>query len=143
MYACPHLWLTKKTKGGMGSVLMILFRPELLLIQALFTYNITKTVTLLFIIFPNIRIEHLGSRGYHISLLCRLSLVRFKHIIKPKRNKRYSIYKIQIHAFIQVKQLKGPIPSILLLLFYTINQKPMIPRTDFHFITTWVARFSG
>ena len=26
---------------------------------------------------------------------------------------------------------------------YIINQKPMIPRTDFHCITTWVARCSG
>ena len=26
---------------------------------------------------------------------------------------------------------------------YIINQKPMIPRTHFHCITTWVARFSG
>ena len=26
---------------------------------------------------------------------------------------------------------------------YIINQKPMIPRTDFHCITTWVARSSG
>ena len=26
--------------------------------------------------------------------------------------------------------------------FYIINQKPMIHRTDFHCITTWVARFS-
>ena len=26
---------------------------------------------------------------------------------------------------------------------YIIDQKPMIPRTDFHCITTWVARSSG
>ena len=26
---------------------------------------------------------------------------------------------------------------------YIINQKPMVPRTDFHCITTWVARSSG
>ena len=26
---------------------------------------------------------------------------------------------------------------------YIINQKPMIHRTDFHCITTWVVRFSG
>ena len=26
---------------------------------------------------------------------------------------------------------------------YIINQKPMIPRTHFHCITTWVARSSG
>ena len=26
---------------------------------------------------------------------------------------------------------------------YTINQKPMIPRTHFHCITTWVASSSG
>ena len=27
--------------------------------------------------------------------------------------------------------------------FYIINQKPMIPTTDFHFITTWFERSSG
>ena len=27
--------------------------------------------------------------------------------------------------------------------FYIINQKPMIPKTDFHCITTWVACSSG
>ena len=27
--------------------------------------------------------------------------------------------------------------------FYIINQKPMIPRTDFYCITKWVARSSG
>ena len=27
--------------------------------------------------------------------------------------------------------------------FYIINQKPMIPRTHFHYKPTWVARFSG
>ena len=27
--------------------------------------------------------------------------------------------------------------------FYIMNQKPTIPRTDFHRITTWVARSSG
>ena len=26
---------------------------------------------------------------------------------------------------------------------YIINKKPMIPRTDFHCITTWVARSLG
>ena len=26
---------------------------------------------------------------------------------------------------------------------YIINQKPMIPRTHFHWLTTWVARSSG
>ena len=34
-------------------------------------------------------------------------------------------------------ELKGPIKSIL------VNQKPMIPRSHFHCITTWVARSSG
>ena len=40
-------------------------------------------------------------------------------------------------------KLKGPIPSILVVHFTSINQKPMIPRTHFHCITTWVARSSG
>ena len=39
--------------------------------------------------------------------------------------------------------LKGPIPSILVVHFTSYNQKPMIPRTHFHCITTWVARSSG
>ena len=43
---------------------------------------------------------------------------------------------------INMQQLKGPIPSILVVHF-TSNQKPMTPRTHFHCITTWVARSSG
>ena len=39
-------------------------------------------------------------------------------------------------------QLKGPKPSILVVLLHH-KSKPMIPKTDFHSITTWVARNSG
>ena len=46
-------------------------------------------------------------------------------------------------VFIKIFALKGPIPTISVVLFYIINQYPMIPRTNFHCITTWVARSSG
>ena len=52
----------------------------------------------------------------------------------------YGVAKINILGpFI----LKGPIPSIFFGSLNIINQKPMIPRTHFHCITTWVARYSG
>ena len=41
------------------------------------------------------------------------------------------------------KRLKGPILFYLSSSFYIINQKPVIPRTDFHCISTWVAHSSG
>ena len=39
--------------------------------------------------------------------------------------------------------LNGPIPSILVeLSFYIKNQKPVMPSTDFHCLTTWAAHSS-
>ena len=35
--------------------------------------------------------------------------------------------------------LKGP---ILYILYFFLHQKPMVPRTDLHCITTWFAHFS-
>ena len=45
------------------------------------------------------------------------------HILPPVDDFRFLVVKIQF-------LLKGPIPSILVF-FFIINQKPVIPRTDF------------
>ena len=39
--------------------------------------------------------------------------------------------------------IKGTHTAYFSSSFYIINQKPMIPRTDFHCTTTWVAHSSG
>ena len=38
---------------------------------------------------------------------------------------------IAIHSHIDLKDLKGPIPSYFSISFYTVNQMPMSPRTNF------------
>ena len=60
--------------------------------------------------------------------------------------------KFEIHCLILVTStsaksvsvnIKGTHTVYLSSSLYIINQKPMIPRIHFHYITTWVARSSG
>ena len=70
---------------------------------------------------------------------CQLSLL-LKSIVTLLKIQKY-MYKRSIPSF--SISFKGTHTVYISRSFYIINQKPMIPRTDFHCITTWVAHSSG
>ena len=56
----------------------------------------------------------------------------------------YTLMKKQeVYLILNIIIVKGTHTLHFSSSLYIINQKPMIPRTDFHCITTWVARSSG
>ena len=76
---------------------------------------------------------------------------KFSNAHKSKRNVRRAFYSLQgagickndLELYMAVYVFKGTHTVYLSSSLYIVNQKPMIPRTLFHCIPTWVVRSSG